>query len=390
METALSIAAQRTRLAQVLPAGMLCMASLGAATTLYGPSLIYLSEETGRTPASLGTLFVFHWFGFFASTLVANRVARRFEMRQSVLVGVALLGAGVLGLIALPYPLNVGSALLVGLGAGMLEVVLNRLIELLAGDEPAAALTKLHSTWGLGAVVIPLVVAGGEWLGWGWRGAGGAVLAGALLTARLASRWPEFEVDHGADVQWSGFPWRSTALFVALFLIYVGLETAVGGWATTFFSKIGKGAFLGAFATSFFFLTFSIARITLAAATDRLGFGRAVRMGTGLGALALLLTLFPSLALIGFGLAGIAFSIVFPTMLAWAARRHPDVRAQMASMSIAAAGLGGVSLPYLVGQGVEVFGAPSLTPMLIALALAVFALTFLEHETSPRPARSTC
>jgi hypothetical protein len=76
-------------------------------------------------------------------------------------------------------------------------------------------------------------------------------------------------VDRGADVQWSDFPWRSTALFVALCLIYVGL--------------------------------------------------------------------------------------------------------------------GGVSLPHFVGQGVEVFGAPSLTPMLIALAPAVFALAFLEHETSPRP-----
>jgi fucose permease len=295
------------------------------------------------------------------------------------------LGAGVLGLTALPYPLNVGSALLVGLGAGMLEVVLNRLIELLAGDEPAAALTKLHSMWGVGAVVIPLVVAGAVWLEWGWRVAGGVVLAGALLTTALASRWPEFEGDHGADVQWSGFPWRSTALFVALFLIYVGLETAVGGWATTFFSKIGKGPFLGAFATSFFFLTFSIARMTLASTTDRLGFARAVRMGTGLGALALLLTFFPSLALIGFGLAGIAFSIVFPTMLAWAARRHSGLRPRMASVSIAAAGLGGVILPYLIGQGVDVFGAPSLTPMLIALALAVFALTLFEHEASPGP-----
>jgi fucose permease len=141
--------------------------------------------------------------------------------------------------------------------------------------------------------------------------------------------------------------------------------------------KIGKGAFLGLFATSFFFLTFTIGRLTLGSATDRLGFARAVRMGTGLGALALMLTFFPSLALIGFGLVGIAFSIVFPTLLAWAARRHPGLRAQMASVSIAAAGMGGVILPYLIGQGVEAFGAWSLTPMLIATALVVFALTFL-------------
>jgi hypothetical protein len=39
--------------------------------------------------------------------------------------------------------------------------------------------------------------------------------------------------------------------------------------------------------------------------------------------------------------------------------------------------MGGVILPYLIGQGVEAFGAWSLTPMLIATALVVFALTFL-------------
>jgi MFS family permease len=377
MDTALSLAAQKTRLAQVLPAGMQCMALLGASTTLYGPSLIYLSAETGRTPASLGVLFAFHWFGFFAATFIANRIARRLEMRRSALFGIALLGAGVLGLIALPYALNIASALLVGLGAGMLEIVLNRLIESLAGTEPAAALTKLHSTWGIGAAVIPLVVAGVVWLGWNWRVAGWVVLAGAVLSAALAFRWPEFKVDHGAEVQWGGFPWRSVALFVALILIYVGLETAVGGWATTFFAKMGQGAYLGLFATSFFFLTFSIGRITLASSTDRLGFARAVRMGTGFGALALTLTFIPSYALLGFGLVGIAFSIVFPTLLAWAARRHPGLRAQMASVSIAAAGLGGVILPYFIGQGVEAFGAWSLTPMLIATALVVFGLTFL-------------
>jgi hypothetical protein len=60
---------------------------------------------------------------------------------------------------------------------------------------------------------------------------------------------------------------------------------------------------------------------------------------------------FSVLALIGFGLAGLAFSVVCPTMLAWAARQHPDLRAQMTSISIASAGLSSLSRSNFHSRG---------------------------------------
>lgn len=383
--SALPLARQafQPKLHDVMFAGLMSFFLQGAASVFYGPALVYIAAETGQPVERLGILFVLQSLGFFASTLVANRAARRFEIRRGAALSSALMGVGALGLAVLPFPINLASALLIGFGGGVMEILLNRLVELLSGDAPAASLTRLHATFGVGAVAMPLIVAAIALLGWNWR-IGGLVLYGIALVNSLAIlRWNEFSVPHGDEVRWRTLPWRSIAVFVVMVIVYTGVETAVGAWATTFFAKLGQGAILGAVATSLFFLTFTVGRITLAETTDRLGFARAVRVGTGLGAAALLFTFFENFALLGFALAGIAFSIVFPTLLAWGPRHHPEIRAQMASLSIAAAGVGGIVLPYLIGQGVGSFGAGALTPLLIGTALFVFGLTFLE---TTRPA----
>ncbi len=363
----------------VMPAGWLNMFTLGASTTLYGPSLVYIAGETGQPLANLGILFAFHWAGFFASTFMANRVARRFEMRRGAAFGIALIALGVLCLIALPFPLNLAAVFLVGLGNGTCEVMFNRLVESLAGDKPAEALTRLHSTWGFGAVTIPLVVAGAALLGWNWRVAGVFVIVFALIDLALVLRWHEFKIHHGDDTHWRALPWQSIAVFVALIAIYVGVETAVGAWATAFFATLGQGAIIGALATSLFFLTFSLGRVLLASSTDRLGFGRTVRLGTLAGAAALCLTFFSSIALLGYALAGMALSVVFTTLLAWASRRHPEIRAQMMSVSIAAAGLGGIILPYGIGVAAGALGAWSV-PLLLMSTLVLVALLSLRER----------
>jgi FHS family glucose/mannose:H+ symporter-like MFS transporter len=366
-------------LSEALLAGMLCMAMQGAATTFYGPTLPSLAAESGQPVGSLGSVFGMHGLGFLFSTIFGNRLARRLEMRRAVAAGIGLIGLGVAGYTLLPFPLNIASAVLVGFGAGTLEVLLNRLVELLAGNAPAAALTRLHSTWGVGAVVIPLVVAGVIQIGLPWRVAGACLLISTALTLWAVLRWPEFKVDHGANVVWKSVPWRSVAVFVLLFIVYAGVETAVGGWATTFFAKLGQGTLAGALATSLFFLLLTVGRFLFGPGVERLGYGPTVRLGNVLGALALALTFIPALALPGFALAGLALSVVFTTLLAWAVRSQPGLRPQMASLSIASAGLGTMLVPAMIGLGVTAVGAWSLTPILIVTTLAVAGISLLKH-----------
>jgi len=368
-------------LPQVMRGGYLFFLLLGAAITIYGPSLIYLAAETGQPVASLGLIFVLHWSGYFASTFVVNRIARRWGMRRSIALGTACVALGALGLAALPFPYNLVPTLLIGFGLGT-EILFNRAVEYLAVKAPATALARLHATVGVGSVLMPLVVSGVIWLGLTWRV---AALAAALLAGYVAIvvlRWREFEVPQSADLVWRAFPWRSVAIFVLMIVLQVGVETAVGGWVTTYFAQLGQGAFLGALATSGFFLTFTFGRIFLAAIPERWGYARTVQIGSVLALGGLLLTFSPA-ALAGFALAGIALSVIFPTLLAWVARRHPEMRAQMASVSIAAAGAGGVVIPYAVGVGVGGFGALALPVSLIVLILALGLLAFAEPQPKP-------
>ncbi|MGB8648753.1 MAG: MFS transporter [Anaerolineae bacterium] len=381
----MQIPSARTRpiaLAEVIVACYLSMFLLGLASNIYGPALVYLAAETHESPATLGLLVVFQWVGFLSSALATNRFARRFEVRRSMVLATALVGLGVLGLIGLPVPLNLASALVIGLGAGMTEILLNRLVELLAAGAPAAELNRIHAMWGLGAVMMPLAVVGAVWLGLGWRGAGLVAVGVAILTAGLIVRWREFTVPHGAGVDLKGLAWRSILLLILMFIIYVGAEVAVGTWATTFFAKLGQGPFLGAIATSFFFVTFTIGRLTLAAVPERVGYARSIRGAMLLAAGALALTLYTPLAVVGFALTGIAMSIVFPTLFAWAARRHPEIRPQIASVVLAATAAGGILLPYAFGWGVELWGAWTLPPMLIAASLTVSLLTLFEPNAN--------
>jgi hypothetical protein len=120
------------------------------------------------------------------------------------------------------FQANIRSAFFVEFGAGTLEVLLNRLVELLAGGEPGAALTRLHSTWGMGAVAIPLVVAVVVQPGLLWRVAGVLLLIYLALCVAVILCWPEFKVDHGPEVNWRTVPWRSILIFIA-----------IGVWALT-------------------------------------------------------------------------------------------------------------------------------------------------------------
>jgi MFS family permease len=82
---------------QAMLAGMLCMSLLGAATRYYGPTLIYVAEESRQSVATVGAVLAIHGLGFFFSTLTANRLVRRFEMRRGTIIGCGLVALGTLG-----------------------------------------------------------------------------------------------------------------------------------------------------------------------------------------------------------------------------------------------------------------------------------------------------
>lgn len=375
-------AAQAVALGQVVPGAYLSMMTQSLALNILGPVLPLLAVENSTTPESLGFVFTLGGAGYLAGTLASNRLSARFGMRPTTAFGLILLGLGLLGLMVAPVPWLYAAVLLESLGNALVEVQLNRLIEYLGGDTPGGTLNRLHSMWGIGGIVAALgtaaLIAGGQ----PWRWIAGLTLAGVATALWLVLRWPWVEAPADAPADRRGASvaptaWAVMAPFGLIYFLYVGLEISTSSWATTFFAGLGEGVVIGALATAGYFLLFTVGRWFVGPLVDRWGLMRMVRLALVLAAIGIALTAWPPARLMGFAIAGLGQSLVFPTLLVWGVRRHPAWRPELNAVALVGSGIASMTVPYLIGLGVAALGAPALTPLLTLLTIISIIGTFL-------------
>ncbi len=374
--------ANRVALGRVLPGAYLAMMTQSLTITILGPVLPLLALENGTTPESLGLVFSLSGVGFLTGTLLSNRVARRIGLRPTIATGLALLGLGLLGVMALPLPWLYLAVFLETTGNALVEVQLNRGVEFLAGDKPGETINRLHSMWGIGGILAALGTAALIANGLPWRWIAGLTLAGVAFSAFMVHRWPWVEAPADAPAAPGGAgssptAWSVMAPFALLYFVYVGLEISTSAWATTFFSGLGEGVVVGALATAGYYLLFTLGRWFAGPVVDRLGLMRMVRVSLVVAVFGIALTAWPPARLPGFALAGLGQSLVFPTLLVWGVRRHPTWRPELNALALGGSGVASMTIPYLVGLGVAVFGPEALTPMLTLLTIFVLAATLV-------------
>jgi len=215
----------------------------GMVTVLPGPLLPVMAARWGLRDVQSGA--------FFAALFMASTVGSIFSphrLRRNLPLGYVSMTAGVLLLIVAGQPaaasLGHGLALtsfaLVGLGIGLSVTATNLTVGVMAesGAEPgdrARRISIVNLWWGIGAVACPWLVAAGERAG--HLPALLAVLAvgTAGMFAALMAQWGEAEPARSGAVRAS---LRSEAgilgFFAAFLFLYVGVETVVGGWITTY------------------------------------------------------------------------------------------------------------------------------------------------------------
>jgi fucose permease len=145
-----------------------------------------------------------------------------------------------------PAEASVGHALaltalaLVGLGIGLSVTATNLMVGAMTdgGGERgvrARRISIVNLWWGIGAVVCPWLIAAGERAGHLPSLLAGVAAGTTAMFAALLAQWREPEpVESGIGRA----PLRSEAgilaFFAAFLFLYVGVETVVGGWITTY------------------------------------------------------------------------------------------------------------------------------------------------------------
>ena len=285
---------------------------------------------------------------------------------------------------------------LYGLGVGLVLTGINLTASSIAGRNRGAALSWLNFCWSLGATICPVVAA--IFIGHHLLIAFLLVLpAACVCMAVLIGIQGNLNVTAAIpSPQSTERPAQRVRFFViyfaALLFLYVGIETALGGWLSTLATRLPHPAIMGAFvisASSFFWFALLVGRgvspLLLKFIPETRLQPLAVLSSVVSICLLLMARSYTDIA-IASTLVGFSLAPVFPLSLSFFLS-HAD-QSKSAGVVFAICGLGGAVLPWLTGaastyrHSLQWGLSIPLIAALFMLALSVYYVLFIRIRTS--------
>jgi len=397
---------------KLILAGQIAFLPTGILTTLLGPMLPILIARWAMNDTQAGNLFLVQFLASLVGVQLAGVLLTRWGFRPAFLLGLLLMACGVATLYMGSLALGLASVAAYGLGLGLMIPTNNLLIAEIgssSGAGPsshdssqdssrdswrdrssdnskaspsASAVSLLNFFWGVGAVLCSLMVA--------WTAAHrllpfflGAVALLLVLLA-LAMRHLPFpaaakassarssesksaesksaesksaaatSAECSASSSWLELA-KSPAiwLFAAVFFLYPGAETAVGGWIGSYASRLGsRGAAMASMMPAFFWSALTVGRAFATAFLHHFSERRVLRAGCAAGAAGIGLMLWaPALAgvIAGALITGLSFSTLYPITVARFSERFGVAARSIGALMFSLAAVGPAVIPWMVG-----------------------------------------
>ncbi|MCS7056846.1 MAG: MFS transporter [Thermoflexales bacterium] len=371
----------------------LAFVGIGLFTALLGPTLSSLAVSTGVTLGQISVLFPMRSFGYLLGALAGGRSYDR--MRGHPLIASAFMVIAI-ALAVVPTAqqlwLLVVAFFVVGIAEGIVDVGGNTLMVWVHGTKVAPFMNALHFFFGLGAFVAPLIVA--QVIAWSDGHVAWAYWLVAL-TAIVPALW-HWRVPSPARPTFAhdltnarGQARVGLALLMAtFFFLYVGTEVAFSGWIAGYAVARGYGdAAAAAVLTSAFWGAFTLGRLLSVPLAARLRPQQVMLLDFVLclpGMAFLLLDGRSPLSLwAGVIVVGLGMAAMFPTMLSLAESRM-RITGGITATFLAGSSLGGMTLPWLIGQLFEPLG-PRVMPWAVLICILAAGMTFALVNTVSRP-----
>jgi len=354
---------------------------LGLTISAEGPTLLKLSQHTSSTLGQISSIFLFGSFGYLSGSFISGRIYDRIPGHQFMSGVLIMLGiVTALVPVATSLPMLLVIVLILGLAKGALDVGCNTLLLWVHNEKVGPFMNGLHAFFGVGAFISPLIVAGVMkstsdiyWVYWSF-----AIAAFPIaffiwsLPSPPARATPE---EHKA----MPMPFIPVAVMVLCFVLYVGAEAGYGNWIYTYAFKLNLGTEITAnYLTSAFWGCFTVGRLFGILISTRAKPLTILTMDF-IGCLASigLILLFQDSATIlwvGSVLLGISLASIFPTFLTLTEERM-HITGAMTGWFLVGGGLGGMIVPWLIGQAFVKLGPESMIAIVLAsIVLNIVAL----------------
>jgi FHS family Na+ dependent glucose MFS transporter 1 len=369
--------------------------ALGIITAALGPVLPELAENAQTSLANIGAVFTAMFLGALISQLATGPLSDKIGQRQVLAAGTFLAAIGVVGY-TLSHSLAVilAFSFLSGLGHGAVDLGGNVLISRVFNQKNVSALNLLNFFFGVGAFIGPALVSlslstTGKGMLILWIAAGLFILLTPVVLA--LKNLPEGAATDSQPVP-AASVYRSSMVWVlgSLLLVYVGIETGLGGWITTYMNRTTSLSInSSALVSSGFWMALTFGRLSSALIGSRIKpekilFGCFSLALTG-GFIFSLSTGNPILTILAVLVIGFSFGAVYPTVMAVITTAHHEAPGKAASIASAMGSIGGMILPWMQGIILDNTG-PAITTWFstVGIFLMLVLFGFSRKVTAPQ------
>jgi fucose permease len=351
----------------------LAFISLGLPDSLLGVSWPVMQSDFKAPLETAGFLFMTIAGGTIISSLVSGKILNRFGTGKVTFFSTLMTATALLGYYFAPSVIWLFlCAIPLGLGAGAIDAGLN---DYVARHYKAHHMSWLHSFWGVGATLGPIIMAqyisGQNSWSSGYFAISGIQFGLAIILLFTLPLWnkktansditindePEDlkSVSHNADNEdLKPLQIKGVKLALTSFLFYCGVEATMGLWGSSFLVNVKElPAAVAAQWVSFYYAGITIGRFITGFITFKINNLILIRAGQVIalaGTVLLVLPLSPTFSLVGFIMVGLGLAPIFPCMLHETPTRFGKKHSQtIMGYQMAVAYTGSTFIPPLLG-----------------------------------------
>lgn len=339
----------------------LAFISLGLPDSILGSCWPVMHTELNVPVSYMGIITILASGCTIISSLVSNKLTRKFKTPLVTLVSVIIISIGLYGfsistnfwmlmLFAIPY----------GLGGGSIDAALNNYVALYYNSKH---MSWLHCFWGVGTIISPFVMSytltNSSWQA-GYRVIAFVQLGIALILFVTLPLWKVNQTSAQASTDE-----RNVGIIDALkikgvpflllgFFAYCAAEATAMSWASTYFVHVKNiNEEKAAAYASLFFIGLTTGRFLGGFIMDKLSDREMILLGTGIaacGVISLLLPFSSTVALIAFVLIGFGFAPIYPCIIhSTPANFGAENSGAIIGIQMASAYIGSTFVPPLYG-----------------------------------------
>ncbi len=336
----------------------------GFSENIKGPAIPRIQFDYMLNESQLGTLLSLNALGYLIACSFTAYLTKIWGIKWVTVAAFASMAfSGILIFFSHHYSMFSASYFLMYIGNGMLEIGLAILSARIFVRNTGTMMNMTHGFYGLSSTVAPLIATGlmkvtiaGHTLD--WRGMYLVMLMLSVIPIVIAmlSKFPGDDISHEDRVPLKTLL-KDRVLWLMVLVLTFGVvsELAVGGWLVNFLEKAYNWDTVNASGMlSIFFLCFALARLLLGPLTDRIGFVLSLIIFSGFSALCTFTAIAggENVAFL-FAASGVGIAMIYPTVMAFIAKRYPKGSDTAITFTVTMMGLGSVIGNYLIGGVTE-------------------------------------